>query len=105
MDKLKMSMSTRRRPVSHNLLAQRFATVFVVLLGFSGAAAAQTFFVPGNVVISRSVYDNNPNNVAVGQLLPPDCQSTTVGCNGNAIANGTYPYVWNNDTQRLWHYC
>ncbi len=93
-----MSISTRRGPLSHNLLAQRFTTGLVVLLGLSGAATAQTFFAPGNVVISRSVYDNNPNNVTVGQILPPNCQSTTAGCSGPAIVNGTYPYVWNNDT-------
>jgi hypothetical protein len=64
------------------------------------AASAQggsAYFQPGNLVVSRSVYDNNPNNVQVGQLLPPNCQQTQVGCNGNATNDGTYPYVWNND--------
>ncbi len=94
-----MSTSSGYRPLSRKLLLPQFATVFIVLLGLSGAASAQmTFFAPGNIVISRSVYDNNPNNVTVGQLLPPNCQSTTAGCSGNAIVNGTYPYVWNNDT-------
>ena len=93
-----MSMSTGCRPVSRNTSVLWLAAVFIVLLGLSGAAAAQTFFAPGNIVVSRSVYDNNPNNVTVGQLLPPNCQSTTAGCNGTAIVNGTYPYVWNNDT-------
>ncbi len=31
------------------------------------------FFFPGNLVVSRSVYDNNPNNVQVGEILPPNC--------------------------------
>ena len=93
-----MSMSTSCRPLSRNTSVLWLAAVFIVLLGVAGAAAAQTFFVPGNIVVSRSVYDNNPNNVTVGQLLPPNCQSTTAGCNGTAIVNGTYPYVWNNDT-------
>ena len=52
---------------------------------------------PGNLVISRSVYDNSPNNVQVGQLLPPNCQQTQAGCNGNATNDGSYPLVWNND--------
>jgi hypothetical protein len=69
-------------------------------------AAAQQFgdhdihFWPGNLVVSRSVYDNNPANVKVGTVLPPNCASTQGGCSAStgAIANGTYPYVFNNDT-------
>ncbi|HVR26051.1 MAG TPA: hypothetical protein VMU26_22355 [Candidatus Polarisedimenticolia bacterium] len=58
------------------------------------------FFWPGNLVVSRSVYDNNPNNVQVGTILPPNCASTQGGCSAatGAPFNGTYPYVWNNDT-------
>src|SRR4029077_20915937 len=55
------------------------------------------YFFPGNLVVSRSVYDNNPNNVAVGTTLPPNCASTLAGCNSPAINDGTYPLVWNND--------
>src|SRR5580704_10394498 len=57
------------------------------------------FFYPGNLVVSRSVYDNNPNNVAVGAILPPNCASTTGGCSAASGApyNGTYPLVWNDD--------
>jgi hypothetical protein len=52
------------------------------------------------LVVSRSVYDNNPNNVKVGEILPPNCASTTGGCSASTGApyNGTYPFVWNNDT-------
>ncbi|WP_118179970.1 hypothetical protein [Paraburkholderia phosphatilytica] len=77
----------------------------------SMAAQAQSFdfnnggnfnapFMPGMLVVSRSVYDNLSSNVQVGQVLPPNCASTTAGCStGNgAIADGTYPYVFNNDT-------
>jgi len=58
------------------------------------------FFWPGNLVVSRSVYDNNPNNVKVGEILPPNCANTTGGCGAvtGAPYNGTYPFVWNNDT-------
>jgi hypothetical protein len=52
------------------------------------------FFLPGNLVVSRSAYDDNPNNIIKDvTLLPPNC---TTGC---SIANndGTYPFVWNND--------
>jgi len=46
---------------------------------------------------SAAGYDNNPNNVQVGQVLPPNCQITQAGCNGKATNNGAYPYAWNND--------
>ncbi|HEY6412665.1 MAG TPA: hypothetical protein VIX42_03195 [Edaphobacter sp.] len=57
------------------------------------------FFFPGNLVVSRSVYDNNPNNVKVGTILPPNCASTTGGCSAatGAPYNGAYPFVFNND--------
>jgi hypothetical protein len=61
------------------------------------AASAQTYFSPGNLVVSRSVYDNNPNNVKVGEILPPNCQATQGGCSGPATYDGTYPTVFNND--------
>ncbi|HWY60127.1 MAG TPA: hypothetical protein VNZ03_37040 [Terriglobales bacterium] len=78
--------------------AQRLAMVSLsVVAGFAVASAQHTHFSPNNLVVSRSVYDNNPNNVTVGQLLPPNCQATQGGCNGNAINDGTYPYVWNNN--------
>ena len=51
-------------------------------------------------MVSRSVYDSNPNNVTVGQTLPPGCANTMVGCGMppvTATNDGTYPTVWNND--------
>jgi hypothetical protein len=58
------------------------------------------FFRPGNLVVSRSVYDDNPGNVQVGTILPPNCASTQGGCAAPSGApyDGTYPFVWNNDT-------
>jgi hypothetical protein len=58
-----------------------------------------TKFWPGNLVVSRSVYDNNANNVQVGTILPPNCASTTGGCSASTGApyDGTYPFVFNND--------
>jgi hypothetical protein len=54
---------------------------------------------PGNLVVSRSVYDNLAGNVQVGAILPPGCTSTTGGCAASTGApfDGTYPTVWNND--------
>jgi hypothetical protein len=52
-------------------------------------------FYPGNLVVSRSVYDNRANNVTVGEPLPPDCAPSTGGC-VTAAYDGTYPTVFNN---------
>jgi len=74
-------------------------------------------FVPGSLVLSRSVYAGNSSSVVVGQTLPPNCVPGTVtipllaggtttvtipaasssGCN-TAVADGTYPTVFNNDS-------
>jgi hypothetical protein len=56
-------------------------------------------FAPGNLVVSRSVYDDKASNVNVGEVLPPNCASTMGGCSASTGApyNGTYPQVFNND--------
>jgi hypothetical protein len=81
--------------------------VVILAAGVAGSGAVsqgQQFFgnhqlYPGNLVVSRSVYDNNPANVKVGTILPPNCASTTGGCSASTGApyNGSYPQVWNND--------
>ena len=68
-------------------------------------------FVPNSLVLSRSVYAGNASSVTIGQTLPPGCvagnvsipliaggsASVAVTC-GAAVADGTYPTVFNNDT-------
>jgi hypothetical protein len=49
---------------------------------------------PGNLLVSRSVYENDPNLTAGVTELPAGC---TTGC-VPAKAGGTYPEVWNNDS-------
>src|SRR3974390_3038282 len=80
-------------------LAQKLVTVSVPVVAGVVALSAQngSMFSPGNLVISRSVYDNNPNNVKVGETLPPNCAQTQAGCNGTATNDGTSPTVWNNN--------
>jgi hypothetical protein len=72
--------------------------VTLFLSGFTGGPAAladSDYFQPGNLLLSRVIYDNNPNNVQEGvTLLPPNC--TTATPRVTATASGTYPYVWNN---------
>lgn len=64
-------------------------------LGFAGSGGFGGFayFLPGNLIVSRVVYDNNPKNVQVGQPLPPNCTGSNCVA---ATANGAYPFVWNN---------
>ncbi len=89
-------LRTRGRALAN---VRKVALLSLILTSGALAASAQngsSFFSPGNLVISRTVYDNNPNNVKVGEILPPNCQATQGGCAGPATYDGTYPYVWNN---------
>jgi hypothetical protein len=67
-------------------------------------------FIPNTLVLSRSVYAGNAATVTVGQTLPPGCVAGTVPVHllaggtanvkvtcGTAVADGTYPTVFNND--------
>ena len=49
---------------------------------------AEPFFTPGNLVVSRSVYKGKAKTISVGQMLP--------GSSTPAVADGTYPGVFNN---------
>jgi hypothetical protein len=61
----------------------------------SAHAARQSWFLPGNLVVSRSVYVGKAGLLKPGMtVLPPGCTS---GC-AVASSNGTYPGVWNNDS-------
>jgi hypothetical protein len=98
------------------------AVAFILTVGtLVGKAAADDHafgfqFLPDTLVLSRSVYVGNASTVALGQTLPPGCVPGTItlpliaggtttvtipgasssGCN-TAIADGTYPTVFNND--------
>ena len=101
-------MRLNRTPVAGfcRFLLASAAVISVGLSIFATSAVAQDrdhdrdrVFWPGNLVVSRSVYDNNPANVQVGEVLPPNCASTQGGCSASTGApnNGLYPFVWNND--------
>jgi hypothetical protein len=84
-----------RRLKSRLVVAAALAT-----LAIPSTLSAQEFvglpqFYPGNLVVSRSVYDNLASNVTFGQVLPPNCVQSTGSC-VNAVNNGTYPFVFNN---------
>jgi hypothetical protein len=99
---MQQRIGTRR---TIHTLAQATAVLGIALATLTAGAQQpsnhnDTHFSPGNLVVSRSVYDNNPANVKVGTILPPNCASTQGGCGASTGApfNGTYPFVFNNDT-------
>jgi hypothetical protein len=87
-------MTTKRsapRVVAHAV------AVTLAALGAGSGASAQADgghpLVPGNLLVSRSVYENDPNLTAGVTELPAGCVSGCVLAN----AGGSYPEVWNND--------
>jgi len=95
-----------KRSLSGGVFSRRIAlacsaAVAAVALSAPISLSAQDFgfgferphFFPGNLVVSRSVYDNLANNVTVGEQLPPEC--TAANC-VSATADGTYPFIFNN---------
>jgi hypothetical protein len=90
----KTSRVPDRRRISEPCLD---AALVLAALASSPAALAQTdsaYFLPNKLMVSRVVYDNNPNNVVAGVTqLPPNCAPANCV---TATDDGTYPYVWNN---------
>src|SRR6202040_2935321 len=86
----------RLRPFALWMAAISFTIVTCVLTG--AAKDGNTFFSPGNLVVSRSVYVN-PNTITAGTtLLPPNCSLANCPTPVTADVDGAYPFVWNNDT-------
>ena len=61
------------------------------------AAARLDGLAPGNLLVSRVVYAGASGLQAGSTYLPPGCTPGSVGC-VLAVNDGTYPYVFNNDT-------
>jgi hypothetical protein len=79
------------------LLALTVLTGSSLIAATSAGASAHgpggTYFQPGNLLVSGSVYDNNPGILTPGvSVLPPGC---TTGC-VVATNDGSYPGVWDN---------
>ena len=93
-----MTLSAKHLP--HTVLAG--VALFSPVIRGAGAQNGSlnaNHFAPNNLVVSRSVYDNKPGNVKIGEILPPNCALTTGGCatGPGAQYDGTYPTVFNND--------
>ncbi len=86
-------MTFRSSAARHTLALASFCAFATSVPAFA------QFFTPGNLVVSRSVYDGNPANVKAGAILPPNCATTLGSCAASTGApyDGTYPTVFNND--------
>jgi hypothetical protein len=96
-------MTLRSRP---RLLGLRITVSLIALSGLTAIAEDKEdkdkHFQPENLVVSRSVYDNQSSSVAIGTKLPPNCTNLPNVCASghgypSAPANGTYPTVFNNN--------
>ena len=76
------------------LAAHRFVVPFLLVGPVCAAVNGSDYFMPGNLVVSRVVYDNYAGNVEVGQELPPNC--VIPNC-VTATNDGSYPSVRDND--------
>ncbi len=93
-------MKNRETPkFARPLIFQSGLAITLLLSGLAHTHVAladddNAVFQPGNLLVSRAVYDNNPNNVVAGvTLLPPGCMGSACV---PATASGAYPGVWNN---------
>ncbi|HXE30952.1 MAG TPA: hypothetical protein VN515_04035 [Terriglobales bacterium] len=95
---------TRRRVFASAAATSAVLAIAAAVVGLTAARPAhpglldRMRFYPGNLVVSRSVYDNRAANVSIGEALPPGCAATAVGCSSPDAAtnDGTYPFVFNN---------
>ncbi|WOJ90191.1 hypothetical protein RZS28_02480 [Methylocapsa polymorpha] len=85
----KLSVRASLRPVLACAASSGMALAVGLGAGASQADESSFSFVPGSLIVSSSIYTGTAATVAVGQTLPGG---------GVAIANGTYPNVFANNT-------
>src|SRR5262249_13601586 len=81
------------------------AAVSVVVISFIALIAVFTasaqngsaYFLPGNLVVSRSLYVDTGGVTAGSTVLPPNCSLANCPTPVTAVVGSTYPYVFNND--------
>jgi hypothetical protein len=80
--------------------AQLGVVLFTALVGASTASAqnGSAYFLPGNLVVSRSLYVDINKITAGVTILPPNCSPANCPTPVTAVVGSAYPYVWNNDT-------
>jgi hypothetical protein len=89
-----------RRLLRVSGLAAACTVPTLAAVGAAGSAGASSdAFQGGDLLVSRVVYAGAPGlqSGANPTYLPPGCTPGTSGC-AAAVSDGTYPYVFNNDT-------
>ncbi|MGB9171089.1 MAG: hypothetical protein WCC35_05815 [Bradyrhizobium sp.] len=92
-----MTAKETRSLCGRSLSNTRFAIALLATTALGGTLAYAdeiTFFAPGHLLLSRSVYDSPANIITPGVTqLPPGCVAPNCV---TAVADGTYPTVFNN---------
>lgn len=98
MNHVKGSRLASQRPAFCTRLAVTIVLSGVVSTTGAFADDDDIDFRPGNLLLSRSAYDNKPANVVVGMSLPPNCVAPNCVAPNcvTATDSGAYPFVWNN---------
>jgi hypothetical protein len=95
---LQAMLGRRHRRITLPLAAATVAGLLAAVGPFSGSAAhagIRPWFLPGNLVVSTSVYEGQADLFQPGVTqLPPGCVGSA--CTP-AVADGSYPGVFNND--------
>ncbi|MBV8902945.1 MAG: hypothetical protein JOZ22_04850 [Acidobacteriia bacterium] len=92
-------LRTRNGPLILWLTPLGLALAGLVLTATYSPAVVATAFQPGNLVVSRSVYQGTASTVTIGEQLPPGCALAMPAACVSAVADGTYPGVFNNNSQ------
>lgn len=97
-------METRSRTKRGGLLAVAATLLGPASLLAQDSVVPPNLFIPGNLVVSRSVYTNGHNITAQVTNLPPGCTpispsdpSPADPC-ALAVTDSSYPFVFNNDS-------
>jgi len=92
-----MTAKGMRPLVERPLFKPAFAITLLATTALGGQLAfadADDFFHPGNLLLSKAVYDASPTIISSGVTqLPPGCAPANCVI---AVFDGTYPFVFNN---------
>jgi hypothetical protein len=95
-------LSGRRVAVSPLLAVVSFAVFLAVPSAVAQESGASlfpgNFFLPGNLVVSRSSYVDTGSITAGVTVLPPNCSPANCPTPATAVTSSAYPYAFNNVT-------
>ena len=101
-------ITSRTTPARGRPLRRRLAPILAAMLALTVLAAPaaadgwhhrgeRSKLEPGNLLVSESTYA--PADVTPGVTqLPPGCATAPIGACGTAVADGAFPFVFNNDS-------